>query len=212
MARKPAKTRPRTRLETDARRAQLLGLGIQLFANRAYDEVSIEDLAAQAGVSKGLVYHYFPTKRDLYVTGLREAAAQLVARTTGKWPELRPIDQMRRSMEALLEYVQEHAQAYSALMRGGIGSDPEVAEIVEGVRTVYVDRLLDDVYGLPMPGAPRETPHLRLVLRGWIGYVETVMLEWITQKAPDAVAVRDLLIDSLLALVRVTTEPISGRW
>src|SRR3954447_20353749 len=73
--------RPRTRLENDARRAQLLELAQAAFAARSYDEVSIDDVARAAGVSKGLLYHYFPTKRDLYIAGLREAARQLIERT-----------------------------------------------------------------------------------------------------------------------------------
>ena len=59
--------KPRARLEVDERRAQLMKLGIELFAARAYDEVSIDELSRMAGISKGLLYHYFPTKRDFYV-------------------------------------------------------------------------------------------------------------------------------------------------
>src|SRR5580704_2781341 len=72
---------PRSRLEVDARRAQLVRLGIDLFAARAYDEVSIDELARAAGVSKGLLYHYFPTKRDFYIATVREASRQLLELT-----------------------------------------------------------------------------------------------------------------------------------
>ena len=72
----------RARLDVDERRRQLVELGLDLFGSRSYDEVSIDELAAAAGISKGLLYHYFPTKRDFYVATVREAAAQLVARTS----------------------------------------------------------------------------------------------------------------------------------
>ena len=68
----------RARLDVDARRRQLLALGTALFGSRPYDEVSIDEVARTAGISKGLLYHYFPTKRDFYVATVREAAAELV--------------------------------------------------------------------------------------------------------------------------------------
>ena len=80
--RRPARARPRVRLENDQRRAQLLALAKRAFSEQAYDEVSIDDLAREAKISKGLLYHYFPTKRDLYVAGLTEIANELVAAIT----------------------------------------------------------------------------------------------------------------------------------
>ncbi|CAN5917892.1 hypothetical protein BH11MYX3_BH11MYX3_28310 [soil metagenome] len=68
--RKPAK-RKVIRLDNEQRRAELLAMGVAAFAKRHYDEVSIDDLAAKAKISKGLFYYYFPTKRDLYIAGLR---------------------------------------------------------------------------------------------------------------------------------------------
>src|SRR5579862_7824441 len=115
--------RRRERLETDARRAQLLELGMRLFAERTYDEISMDDLAREAGVSKGLVYHYFKTKRDFYVAGLREIARDLLEKTTTHSPDLPPAERIRRGLDAYLDHVRAHARAFVALMRGGIGSD-----------------------------------------------------------------------------------------
>src|ERR1700761_1882537 len=102
----------RSRLEVDARRAQLLRLGIDLFAARAYDEVSIDELARSAGVSKGLLYHYFPTKRDFYIATVQEASKQLLELT--ETPDtMPPLDRLRASLDAYLDYVDAHAQAYT---------------------------------------------------------------------------------------------------
>src|SRR5271170_6359642 len=89
----------RSRLEVDARRAQLVTLGIDLFAARAYDEVSIDELARAAGVSKGLLYHYFPTKRDFYVATVQEAARQLIERTTGHDDRATPRERLRAGLD-----------------------------------------------------------------------------------------------------------------
>src|SRR5215207_3892580 len=128
-----ATKRTRVRLETDERRAQLLELAKRSFSNRSYDDVSIDDLAREAKISKGLLYHYFPTKRDLYVAGLSEIADELVAAITTVPEDLAPIERVRRSLDAYLEYISLHSRAYVSLMRGGIGSDPEVAQVVEDV-------------------------------------------------------------------------------
>src|SRR5215471_68814 len=108
---------PRVRLEVDERRAQLVALGLELFSKRAYDDVSIDDLARVAKVSKGLLYHYFPTKRDFYAATVREPARQLLARTEID-PALPPLERLDKALDAYLDYVEEHGPAFSALLRG----------------------------------------------------------------------------------------------
>src|SRR6476620_6722006 len=132
-----AATRPkrRVRLDNDERRAQLLSLAKAAFSDRSYDDVSIDDIAREAKISKGLLYHYFPTKRDLYVAGLREIATELVTAVTSIPQDLIPIARARAGLDAYLDHITRHSRAYVSLMRGGIGSDPEVAAVVEGVRT-----------------------------------------------------------------------------
>ena len=137
-----AATRPRRRirLDNDERRAQLLQLARKAFSDRSYDDVSIDDLAREAKISKGLLYHYFPTKRDLYVAGLREIAEELVERCTNIPADLVPIDRVRFGIDAYLGHISQHSRAYVSLMRGGIGSDPEVAGVLPRGE---LDRLFD---------------------------------------------------------------------
>src|SRR5438034_2757950 len=112
--------RRRIRLDNDERRAQLLALARKAFSDRSYDEVSIDDLAREAKISKGLLYHYFPTKRDLYVAGLREIAEELVQKVTAVPGDLPPAEGIRAGLDAFLEHISHHARAYVSLMRGGI--------------------------------------------------------------------------------------------
>src|SRR5438045_1072620 len=121
-----AKIKRRVRLDNDERRSQLLELARKAFSDRSYDDVSIDDLAREARISKGLLYHYFPTKRDLYVAGLREIAEELVQRVTSVPNDLPPAEGIRASLDQFLEYISQNARGYVSLMRGGIGSDPEV--------------------------------------------------------------------------------------
>ena len=183
---------PRTRLDLDARRRQLVDIGLDLFSDRAYDEIAIDDIAAQAGISKGLLYHYFPSKRDFYVAVIREAARDLRERTE---PDagLPPVDRLSESLDAYLRHVEEHARGHATLMRGGIGSDPEVREIVDETRAVVAQRVLE---AMVQEGADA-TPAVRLAVRGWIGFVEAVSLDWVERREVARAEVLALLVQTL---------------
>jgi AcrR family transcriptional regulator len=184
----------RTRLQVDVRRQQLLALGLELFGNQTYDELSIDEIARRAGVSKGLLYHYFPSKRAFYVASVREAARQLLEATDidqhGAGPEPDPAGR-RVALRAFLEYVSRRRVAYAFLLRGGIGTDPEVAEIIEGTRQALVDRLLSR---LSRFGARADDPATRLRLRGWLGYLEASSLEWADRQELDLESFLELLL------------------
>ncbi|HEU0033838.1 MAG TPA: TetR/AcrR family transcriptional regulator [Kofleriaceae bacterium] len=197
--------RPRIRLETDQRRAQLLALAKAMFSDRSYDEVSIDDLARDAKISKGLLYHYFPTKRDLYVAGLREIADELVAAITSVPEDLAPIDRVRASLDAYLDHITRHARAYVSLMRGGIGSDPEVAIVVEGVRTKLFEHFLR---GSPFVTMLRGNARFETAVRGWIGFVEAATLEWCVRPQQTRDELRELFTEILPAILRVVAPPV----
>ena len=94
------------RLDVDERRAQLLELGTELFTKHSYDELSMAQIAREAGISKALLYHYFPSKADYFKATLAEAAAELAERTAPD-DSLPPLEQLRRSTHAYVEWVGE---------------------------------------------------------------------------------------------------------
>lgn len=183
---------PRERLDVDERRAQLVALGLELFSRRAYDEVSIDELARTAGISKGLLYHYFPTKRDLYMAALRHAGERLLGETdTVIEDEIAPEERVRRGLRTYLDFVERHGGAYTALIRGGLGADGGVVAIVEETRAGFVDRILAYV----ARGGAR--PLVRLAVRGWIGFVEAAVLDWQVNRS----VTREQLISLLSAVL-----------
>lgn len=187
---------PRSRLEVEQRRAQLLRLGTQLFSTQSYDELSIDDIARAAGISKGLLYHYFPSKRDYYVATIRAAASELLTQT--ETPEdASPIERLRGGLNAYLEYVERHKLAFATLLRSGIGFDPEVVAIVESTRRAFLDRMLTNL--------PVQMPRARNVLRGWIGFVEASVLDWIDSSDIS----RAELLDVLVAMGEQTMEVVT---
>lgn len=196
-AARPAK-RVIRRLENDERRAQLLALGRAAFVKHAYDEVSIDELARKAKISKGLFYYYFPTKRDLYLAGLSATAEELVSKVVSVPRDLAPRPRATAAVEAYLEHVAGEGAAFMSLMRGGIGSDPEVSNVVEGVRSKILDEFLINA---PIGALLADKPIARLAIRGWIGMVEAASTEWLAKQDVSRDAVRELLIDQLFELL-----------
>lgn len=181
------------RLGIEQRRQRLLDLGKSVFSLFRYDDVSTDDIAKKARVSKGLLYHYFPSKRDYYLAVIRDAAQQLSQRTepsaNGAFA-----DALRRSIEGFVDYVIEYAGLFRALVRGGIGSDPEVEAIVEAMREQSIERVLT------RGGVESFSARSRLRLYGWIGFTEFVALKWLEQ--------RDLGREELVEVILDGLEPI----
>ncbi|HEY7619387.1 MAG TPA: TetR/AcrR family transcriptional regulator [Solirubrobacteraceae bacterium] len=198
-------TARRARLTTDARREQLVALGGEIFSERPFDEVSIDDIAAAAGISKGLLYHYFPSKRDFYVAVVREAADEMQA-VTDTPAGLPRLERLSAGLDRYLEYVETRARGFATVLRAGIGSDPEVAAIVEEVRSAMAARILDD---LPVTGPP--PPGVRIAVRGWVGFAEAASLEWLERREIGRDELRDLLIKALTGAVAAATEPSAAR-
>ncbi len=199
--RRPRKVAPkRIRLDTDERRAQLLALAKSSFSNRAYDDVSIDDLAREARISKGLLYHYFPTKRDLYVAGLREIADELVTAIMAVPDDLAPIERVRAGLDAYLDHIARVPHAFVSLMRGGIGSDPEVAGVVEGVRGKLFDHFL---HGTPFAPILAGNVRFESAVRGWIGFVESATIDWAANPRLTREELRELFTSVLFAILQV---------
>jgi AcrR family transcriptional regulator len=186
-------------------------MGKKVFAERTYDEVSIDDIARAAGISKGLLYHYFPTKRDLYVAGLREIGAELVATTEAVPNDLPPIERVRAGIDAYLDHVQAQAAGYIALMRGGIGSDPEIVAVLDETRARLIDQILDTAAGSPIAPVAGH-PLFRISLRGWIGFVEAATIAWLATRDGPRVVLRDLLLEMLLSSLRAVGVSDSRAW
>ena len=146
-------------MKTDERREQLLRTGVELLGRRSYDEVSIDEIARAAGVSKGLLYHYFPTKKDFVVAVLHEATEELTALTAPD-PALEPLAQLDASLDAFLGYVEEHAAAYATIFRTRGGGDPDIRAALERGREQRVAEVLAGI-GAWGPDPARPPPRRR---------------------------------------------------
>jgi len=196
---------PRSRLQTDERRAQLLDMGVSLFSQRPYDEVSIDEIAAAAGISRGLLYHYFGGKRSFYLGCIKIASAQLLDALSPD-PALSGPVRAVASLNAYLDWVSAHSGGYLALMRGGI--DGEVAEIMEQTRAALVERIIDGMALTP----PGPHPAFALAARAWLGAVEAAAASWLTDQSLSRDALVSLLMVNLVGSLSgaAVLEPGAG--
>jgi AcrR family transcriptional regulator len=190
-----------TRLGVDERRRRLLELGAGLFARHAYDELSMARIAREAGISKALLYHYFPSKQAYFAATLEQAAAEL-AELTRPDPQLGAVEQLSRSLDAYLGWVERHAEAYAKLI-GSVGAVPEVRELVERVRDATADRILAGI----APGRD-PAPPLRAAVRGWLWFMDGAVLDWLEHRDLDQRRLHGLLLGTLLGAVTAAGEPI----
>jgi AcrR family transcriptional regulator len=178
------------RLNVDERRRQLLEQGADLFTRYSYEELSMRKIAREAGISKALLYHYFPSKQAFFQATLAQAAEELRARTEPD-PDLSPAEQLQGSLESFLELIDDNSVAYQKLMQGAT-SVPEVRELVSEVRTRTAERILD---GLFPDGAPAKA---RLAVHGWLWFMDGACLNWIEHHDLPRDGLRDLLLGTLL--------------
>ena len=179
-----------TRLQVDERRRQLLDRATELFATHGYDELSMAKIAREAGVSKPLLYHYFPNKRELFEAVLGQAAEEHLARIRTD-ETLPPVEQLTAALAAFLAWIDDNKGAYEKLMRSaGI---PEVRELIDRVREDTAQQILR---GLCPDGPP--PPKVRAAVRGWLWYMDGVNMDWVLEGDLDREDVHGLLVGSLL--------------
>ena len=183
-----------TRLGVDERRRRLLDLGTDLFARFSYDELSMARIAREAGISKALMYHYFPSKQAYFAAALEEQAAEL-ATLTETDPSLPPLDQLTGSLDAFLGWVEDNREAYGKLVRSA-AAIPEVREVVDRVRDMTSARILEGI----SPG-PEPAPPLRAAVRAWLWFMDGAILDWVEQRDLTREQLRGLLLGTLLGAV-----------
>ena len=189
-----------SRLGVDERRRRLLELGTELFTRNAYDELSMAAIARRAGISKALLYHYFPSKQAYFRATLADKAQELAA-VTEPDPRLPPAEQLRASLDAFLAWVEANGEGYAKFTRSA-GAVPELRELMEQVREATAARILAAV----APGG-EPPPRLRAAVSGWLWYMDGVCADWLARRDLDRVAVRDLLVGTLGGALRAAGDP-----
>lgn len=154
----------------------------------------MRQIAQAAGISKPLLYHYFPSKIELFKAAVAEQTAQLqrVIAPTGKGT---PLEQLTRSLDAYLRWIEDNARAWSKVMQSA-ATLPEAGTFIESFRTQTLEQIL-----LRLTGRRKARPVLRSALKGWLGYVDAAILDWIQAGDLGRDQLRDLILAAFGAAV-----------
>nr|WP_186581320.1 TetR/AcrR family transcriptional regulator [Streptomyces sp. BK340] len=182
----------------EERRQQLIGVALDLFSRRSPDEVSIDEIASAAGISRPLVYHYFPGKLSLYEAALKRASEDLSARFAE--PHEGSLGaRLLRVMRRFFDFVDEHGPGFSALMRGGpaVGSSTTNA-LIDSVRQAAYEQILAHL------GVTEASPRMELVVRSWISLAESTALIWLDGRRIPRAELELQLVHDFAALTAVS--------
>lgn len=191
----------RSRLSPDERRAQLVAIGVRFLAEHPLDELTIDELALRAGVSKALIFHYFESRQGVERAIVTTARDSLLLATEPRL-DLPPRERIRDTLLRIAGFVRDHSGTFSSLVRGVASGDPAVRAIVDESRELNALRLREAFAEL---GVPDESA-LRVALRAWVSFTEEALLELIVDRQIDDDAVVDFLERTLDGVVAAATE------
>jgi len=203
--REAARPRARGTERSVARRAELIAIGRKLFADTSYDALSMDDIAKQAHVAKGLIYYYFQSKRGYYLAIIQDSVADLVTYAASGLrleQEVGQVEHVHRTLDSYLRYAEHNQAAYRTVVSGGVGFDAEVHAVRDGVREAIVATIAQGAYG-----RTDIAPLARMGLLAWVCSVEGATLDWIDgppQLSRDTL--RDLLVKALGGSMRAIEE------
>jgi AcrR family transcriptional regulator len=185
------RVKERRRLVPDERRSQLLDIGAREFATRAYEQVRMADVASGAGVSRALVYRYFPAKRDLFAAIYQRAADRLL--TSAEFADDVPLaEQVTAGLDAHIDFFAANARTVLAANRGALAGDPAIQAIISEELAVIRQRMLD---AIGLQGHQRAVASAALA--GWLSFVRAVSVEWLAQQTFSRDELRDMCLRTL---------------
>lgn len=163
-----------TRLPAAERRAQLLGVAVEVFGARGFHAASMDDVARAAGVTKPVLYQHFRSKRDLYREVLEDVGEQLLG-LIGEHvvPDDHPSRQVESAFLAYFRFVGDHPSAFGLLFGGGPRRDGEFSEVVRDVEERVAAAIAARI------AADLDPVHRRTLAFGVVGLAEATARHWL---------------------------------
>lgn len=184
-----AQNTPRTRLDAQDRRRQLIGIGLRMLATRPIHQITVDEVAATAGISRSLLFHYFPTKQDYYVAVVRAASRRLLRQITPE-PQGGPDQRIRAMVDNYVRYFERRREPYVALFRSP-GADDWVRSIHEETQDALAGKVIDALGGHSVP------PEVEMVIRAWWSFAEELAIAWTGAQPSNRDGLVSLLTETL---------------
>lgn len=192
-------TTPRRRLDPVERRSQLLDVGAALFAAKPYDEVLMEEVAEQAGISRALLYRYFPNKRDLFAAIYQQAAGRLLAETEYD-PTIPVVEYLSAGLDAHIDYFVANKNTVLAANRA-LAGDRVIQTIIDSEVATLGQRLLE---ATKTKGPQRET--ISAAIMSWLVFVRVLSVDWLANESFTRTELRNMCIGALLGALEAVTD------
>lgn len=195
---------PRERRSAEDRRKQLIGIGLRKLTTTPIHQLTIDVVAAEAHISRSLLFHYFPTKQDYYVEVVRAAGRRLLRAT--RTEAAHPAARIRQVVDGYVRYIQRRREPYLALFRG---STPEdwVRSVHDETLAALTERITDHVGAAFGIADVRRGDRVELTVRAWWAFAEELTIQWTGEEHDDLDTLVDLLIaalENVITLVRAT--------
>ncbi|QWF83263.1 TetR/AcrR family transcriptional regulator [Amycolatopsis sp. CA-230715] len=190
---------PRSRLAPAERRDQLLEVGARLFAAKPYDEVLMEEVAERAGISRALLYRYFPGKRELFAAIYQQAADRLLDQVRID-PAFPVVEQIHAGLEAHFDYFVANRNTVLAANRV-LAGDPVIQAIITDELAELRGRVLD---ATGLEDSARDMASAALM--GWLVFVRVLCVEWLTHEAFSRTELREMCMGALLGALRPVVD------
>ncbi|WP_070380426.1 TetR/AcrR family transcriptional regulator [Rhodococcus sp. WMMA185] len=188
----PGAATNRRRLPPEERKRQLVAIGLQELATRPIHALSIDQVAEKAGISRGLLFRYFPTKQDYYVAVVGAAARRLL-RAANADPDDATGEPLRAVVRAFVSFIDRHGANYQSFFHGGFGADEQIHEIRTNLQNTMVERTLDAT-------GTESSPSSRVLLRAWWAMVESLAID----RTVDPVFTVDDVVDRAIEALPIT--------
>ena len=186
-------------MKPEQRREQLLDIGAALFAEKPYEEVLLKDIVARAGVSRHLLYHYFSSKRDLYVAIFQRASSRFLAGVSLD-PHLQLTEQILAGLEAHIQSFVDHPFEAVTINRGALSDDPAIQAIVAEELNVVGQRLINQ---LVAEGCHRDASEI--AVEGWLAFVRAACVKWIQSENISRADLTEMCLRALDCVLDIST-------
>lgn len=184
----------RTRLDPVDRRDRILQAAAALYAERPYDQVSLAELAEAAQVTRGLLHHYFGSKREIFLAVMRQSLLM----PADELPDLSHLpfgERVRATMDWILEAAQTYGQAWvTASGAAELHGESDLQAVVDDADD-RAARLVLDAVGHP------DDAESRARLRASAAYVKALCREWLQRGTLSRESVLDLLTAHLTTVL-----------
>ncbi len=191
-------TSSRTRLSPEARRGQILDIARRMFAARPYTEVTVAEIAREAGVTRALVHHYYGSVREIYLAVLGEFTAESV-QIPGDIEGLTRAERVSRNVDAWLDLMAANRETWLAVAAQGPAiPDEHIRQLISGGREAVVERIIAANSDLVS-----DTPVARFAMRALLAFLFSACEQWLNGHATRE-QVQELITSAFLDVVERT--------